>query len=247
MMGVERIVLRAELVHETRRIVAHTTELSARTVFVRTDESLAIGSMVLVRLSFPRLFPTVEIEAEVLALEADAGHGYFAGLRLGFVQGGVQQALLAELLDSQDAPPGNGDTYRILVVEDSAVIRDCLQLNADRFAARRSLHVQIDSIDSAEQALEMFERNRYELALVDLYLPGTMTGADLVRALRRRERPDLPVIGFSIGGPAAREAFLSAGADLFLDKPVVVKDVFTTLERLMRMRGKPDETNPVDG
>jgi hypothetical protein len=46
------------------------------------------------------------------------------------------------------------------------------------------------------------------------------------------------VIGFSVGGVVARDAFLSAGADMFLDKPVMMRDVFTTLERLVVKRGR---------
>ena len=74
-------------------------------------------------------------------------------------------------------------------------------------------------------------RLRFQGAQLDLFLPGALSGADLVRELRTR-RVDLPVIGFSVGGTAARRAFLEAGADLFLDKPIALRDVFATLERL---------------
>jgi DNA-binding response OmpR family regulator len=59
-----------------------------------------------------------------------------------------------------------------------------------------------------------------------------MSGADLVRAIRQRGL-DTPVIGFSIGGTKARTAFLDAGADMYLDKPVMLRDIFGTLKRLV--------------
>ena len=57
----ERMVLRAELVHDGRCIVGHTTEIGASSVFVRTDEPVAVGSEVQLRLSFPRLFAPLEL------------------------------------------------------------------------------------------------------------------------------------------------------------------------------------------
>jgi CheY-like chemotaxis protein len=115
-------------------------------------------------------------------------------------------------------------------------MRDFMQLGADRFIGS-AVQVTVETTDSAEHALVYLARQSYQLVLVDLYLPGLMDGAALVRTLRETQT-DLPVIGFSVGGEAARTAFLAAGADLFLDKPVVVKDVFSTLERLTLMRAR---------
>jgi hypothetical protein len=41
-----------------------------------------------------------------------------------------------------------------------------------------------------------------------------------------------PIVAISVGGSDAREAAISAGADLFLDKPVVLRDLFRTLQVL---------------
>lgn len=221
------MVLRAELFHESRHIVAHTTELSASSAFVRTDERLDLGTVVELKLSFPRLLPPLTIRARVVAREAGSGHGYWPGFCLDFSAEHERLARLLRPLQAQAAE----DTYRILVVEDSATMRDVMQHNAARFSPR--FPIDITSTDTAEHALELIAANAYDLAVVDLYLPGKLSGADLVRDLRARAL-DLPVIGFSIGGPEARRALVEAGADLFLDKPVMLRDVFGTLERLVR-------------
>jgi CheY-like chemotaxis protein len=225
----ERVVLRAELTHETRQIVAHTTELTTASVFIRTDERLAVGAIVELRLSFPRLFAPLEVEAHVVAVDPGLGHGYTAGVQLALRPSPEAHARLAWLLG--DLASEEDQVSRILVVEDSALMRDFVQLGADRFT-RGSIRVVVDTADTAESALVVMQGHHYDLVLVDLYLPGVMDGAALVRVLRTMEQ-DLPVIGFSVGGEAAREAFMSAGADLFLDKPVMMRDVFTTLERLV--------------
>jgi CheY-like chemotaxis protein/Tfp pilus assembly protein PilZ len=228
----ERMVLRAELLHDRRKIIGYTTALAASSVFVRTDEALDLGDSVTVRLSFPRLLAPLELEAQVVSKDPGAGHGYLAGVILGFPEQHEISALLADL----EEPPDAARSCRIIVVEDSALVRDLVQLRAERFAG--TMRVVVDTAPTAAEALAMLDQHAYDLALVDLYLVGEQSGADLVRALRTRDPSDLPVIGFSVGGAAAREEFLSAGADLFLDKPVVVHDVFATLERLLVLEAR---------
>lgn len=233
----ERMVLRAELVHQTRQIIAHTTELTQATVSVRTDEPLALGEIVALRLSFPRLLAPLHLDAHVVSIDPGLGHGYAAGVKLAFHAAPDEHERLAWLLGEVSTEVPLTDVSRILVVEDSALMRDFIQLGADRFT-RGTVRVVVDTADNAEAALEVMRGHTYELVLVDLYLPGAMDGAELVRTLRTTEA-DLPVIGFSVGGIVAREAFLSAGADLFLDKPVMMRDVFTTLERLVVKQARP--------
>ena len=221
------MVLRAELFQDNRLIVAHTTELSARSAFVRTDERLALGSVVELRLSFPRLFPPLKIAARVMSRDAGSGHGYWPGFSLDFA---AEDARIARLMQ-EETTATSSTVYRILVVEDSPTMRDIVQHNASRFSA--PVRIDVVSTDTVEQASELLSSSEFDLAIVDLYLSGELTGADLVRDIRARGA-DLPVIGFSIGGSEARRAFFDAGADLFLDKPVMIRDVFATLERLVR-------------
>jgi DNA-binding response OmpR family regulator len=46
----------------------------------------------------------------------------------------------------------------------------------------------------------------------------------------------MPVFAISIDDVQARAATMAAGADLFLPKPVVLRDLFTTLDHLMLNR-----------
>lgn len=221
----ERIVLRAELLQGDRRITAHTTEVSPTCAFVRTDEPLDLGAEVVLRLSFPRLFAPLELPAHVASRAAGSGPGYYAGFTLEF----AADDRLARL-DVRSEEPSPTAGCRILLIEDSAMMRDIVEHSASAFS--RTFQIVTDSAETAEAGLEMVAQKTFELAIVDLYLAGRLDGADFVRELRARKL-DLPVIGFSVGGTKARLAFLDAGADLFLDKPVMLRDVFTTLERLV--------------
>jgi|SRR6185436_9242208 len=234
----ERMVLRADLSHAQREIVAHTTELARESVVVRTDEKLSPGDAVSLRLSLRQLLSPLELAARVTAVDPGSGHGYFPGVTLAFdAPTPDQQAQLAALLGPTDGDGAVGSpACRILVVEDSQLMREHVEARAGR-VADDIVRVVVDTADSVERALELLEAQRYALALVDLFLPERV-GDQLVRTIRGRGLDHLAVIGCSVGGSSARDAFLDAGADVYLDKPVKVKDVFATVQRLTLLNAR---------
>jgi CheY-like chemotaxis protein len=234
----ERMVLRAELSHDRREIVAHTTELTRDTVVVRTDERLSRGDVVSLRLSFRQLLAPVQLAARVVAIDPGFGHGYFPGVTLALESPTPeQQEHLARIIGAiDDGAAGEPPTCRVLVVEDSQLMREHIETRAER-ATDDSVRVIVDTADTPERALELLGANSYALAIVDLFLPDR-TGDKLVRTIRKRGLDQLAVIGCSVGGAEARTAFLDAGADLYLDKPVKVKDVFATVQRLTLLNAR---------
>jgi CheY-like chemotaxis protein len=84
----------------------------------------------------------------------------------------------------------------------------------------------------------MLGATTYNLVVVDYYLPAE-DGAALISRMRRDERyASTPVLAISVGGRDARDATISAGADLFLDKPVVLRDLLRTLQVLAQRGGE---------
>ena len=234
----ERMVLRAELSHDQREIVAHTTELSAESAVVRTDEQLSPGDVVSLRLSLRQLLAPVELSARVVAIDPGSGHGFFPSVTLAFeAPTPEQREYLAQLVGAIDDPGADGPPdCRILVVEDSQLMREHVEARAGR-ALDDGVRVVVDTAGSVERALELLETRSYALALVDLFLPDRV-GDTLVRTIRERGLDQLAVIGCSVGGASARDSFLEAGADLYLDKPVKVKDLLTTVQRLTRLNAQ---------
>jgi CheY-like chemotaxis protein len=120
----------------------------------------------------------------------------------------------------------------VLLVEDNHLISDMFSYGIRKYFRGKPGYVTVDHAADGARAWEMLSGGSYDLAIVDYYLPQ-LDGAQLVQRMRAEPRlATVPVVAVSVGGPEARDATLAAGADLFLDKPLVLKDLFATLERL---------------
>jgi CheY-like chemotaxis protein len=234
--GAHRILLRAEILDGDERAVGHTLLLSATDAFLEIDRRPRLGSEVRLRLSFPRLFHSVEQLARVVAHVTPTGPGTPSGIEVEFVHTSAQDrarfaAVVAKL--DRDAPHARaGENYRVLLVEDNPFIRDMFVYGVDKYFRTHQASVTIETADDGEAAWGMLSLSDYDLAIVDHYLP-VLDGASLFARVRRESKlAGLPLIGVSVGGSDVRDAMLAAGADLFLGKPVVLRDLMRTLERL---------------
>jgi CheY-like chemotaxis protein len=226
----ERFIVRAEIVTPHEAIVSYGYDLVPSSVFVVTEWSAPIGTRVRVRLSLPRTVEPVELAAKVAELRAPGAPGELGGVRLELEAEGAHVALSGLLAVAGASPPdGGSSTYRALVVEDNVLTRDVIGYRARKFFGEI---FALDQADTAERAWELLAANTYDVVIVDHFLP-TADGASLISRLRadRKLRGTL-VVAISAGGRVAREATLLAGADLYVDKPLVFKDLFRTLQIL---------------
>jgi DNA-binding response OmpR family regulator len=93
--------------------------------------------------------------------------------------------------------------------------------------------VLLDQAGDAPSAWLKLLDGRYDVVIVDHYLP-TEDGATLIGRLRNEPSlAGISVVAISVGGNDVRRATLSAGADLFLHKPIVLRDLFRTFEFLL--------------
>ncbi|MDP9070275.1 MAG: response regulator transcription factor [Actinomycetota bacterium] len=122
---------------------------------------------------------------------------------------------------------------RILVVEDDERIRASLRL------ALEDEQYAVDEAASAEAGLEAFARRPPELVLIDVMLPGA-DGFELCRSLRRTS--DVPIIMVTARSDSHDVvAGLEAGADDYVTKPFVPKELSARIRALLRrVRGGDD-------
>jgi DNA-binding response OmpR family regulator len=124
---------------------------------------------------------------------------------------------------------------RILVVEDDARIRLSMRL------ALEDEGYIVDDVASGEEAISLFADEPSELVLIDLMLPG-MDGFETCRTLRRQST--VPVIVVTARSDTHDVvAGLEAGADDYVTKPFVAKELAARIRALLR-RTRPTTEGP---
>lgn len=244
------LLLRAVLHHGDARIIAHTAELSMSYVLVQTEHRAGIGDRVVVDLSFPGLVSPFSVETQVIASKLSLGPGDAGALTLGFLfysqaERRVVEGLLEgkEPADDEFGGP-DGRAYRVLIVEDSQFVRDAFAFGLDRLVPNPPGGVSVDLVSDSADALDRLFAEHYDLAIVDYFLPNA-NGDRLISRLRGNPSLSrLPIFAFSGGGEDVRQASLDAGADLFLHKPVIMRQLFPTLVQLSTLRVARDVPNP---
>lgn len=113
--------------------------------------------------------------------------------------------------------------FKILIVEDQFIEANNLRLILDRAG-----YTVVPIAASFVEAMEMLDRHKPDLVLLDIYLDGTLTGIDFAKVLASRK---IPFVYLSAN--SNRRIFLAAKATKpygFLVKPFRQRDVLAALE-----------------
>jgi DNA-binding response OmpR family regulator len=115
---------------------------------------------------------------------------------------------------------------RLLIVEDDEGVRRSLGL------ALREEGYHVDDVPDAEAALEWLATTEPDLVLVDIMLPR-VSGLELCRAIRRSS--EIPIILVTARDDSHDVvAGLEAGADDYVTKPFVFKELAARVRALLR-------------
>ena len=145
--------------------------------------------------------------------------------------------------EPQDTPPlqrplppvAEGEAFRVLLVEDNVVVRDMFRYGIQKLLRSRdnSMDFVVCEAENGSDAWKLLEQESFNLIVLDLYMP-VMDGKQLIK--RVRETPatkDIPIIVVSSGGDEDRRRALQAGADMFLAKPIKLRQLVETIGRLL--------------
>ncbi len=124
---------------------------------------------------------------------------------------------------------------RVLVIDDDPMVGKTLVdlLGLHGYPATRA--------ESGEKGLEALARERFDLVLLDLRLPG-MSGFETCERMRDAYGPSLPVIMMTaFGDPVAVRRGYEAGADDFLHKPVDTPALILKVRAFLRLKSMHDE------
>ena len=133
---------------------------------------------------------------------------------------------------------------RILCVEDNRDSREMIVT----LLRETNQDYEVTGVETAAEALALDGKNKFDLYILDIWLPG-MDGVELCRRLRERGVTQ-PIMFFSAMGVQTkdRDYVLAAGADEFLVKSIDLDKLPTTVERLLSREGNSDsdDANGVD-
>jgi two-component system alkaline phosphatase synthesis response regulator PhoP len=126
---------------------------------------------------------------------------------------------------------------KILVVEDEPDIRKLVQYNLaqERF--------KVLEAEDGEQALKIVQRDRPNLLILDLMLPG-LSGIELCRILRdRSDTARLPILMLTAkAGETDRVLGLEMGADDYLTKPFSPRELVARVRAILRRAANAAQT-----
>jgi DNA-binding response OmpR family regulator len=124
---------------------------------------------------------------------------------------------------------------RILLVEDEKKVADIVArgLKAERYA--------VDVAHDGLEAWDMANAYDYDLAILDLMLPG-MSGTELLQKIRRKNQKVPILILTALGSMDDKVKNFEAGADDYLTKPFAFAELIVRVKALLR-RGPVDRSS----
>ena len=126
---------------------------------------------------------------------------------------------------------------RILYVEDSR------SESALVIASLEQQGHKITHVDNAQEALDTFEQNEFDLVLTDIFLKGSLTGLDIVKTIRGDEKnKKIPILAMSsISDPQQKLELLRNGANDYVAKPIIYEEVAVRTQNLITTKKLLDE------
>jgi CheY-like chemotaxis protein len=229
-------ILRAEMLRGGSGEITCALEMTDDSIFIVTNELPSVGDTVTVRLSFPRTVRPFLASVRVRQVRMSGGPGSPSGFVADFVvendEARRQISEVARRLRPSGTVPANRE-LAVLLVENNQLIRDMFAYAVERYFGQRACKVHLAQASTAAEAGARLEERAIDLAIIDHQLAGE-NGAAFIGKLRADAKfRRVPIVATSVAGGDVRRAMLDAGADLFLHKPIVLKDLFCTLEFLM--------------
>lgn len=194
---------------------------------IETPRKVSVGTIIEVCFTFPGLLTPIVLDSLVQQTHEGA-------LTVAFLAGGGGKlATMAARVQERDLKVV-AQVVNVLIVEDNKHVCDLVRQGLAGSTKRemKDITFTFATAEDGAQALQLLKTRVFDAVIVDLYLP-VMDGATLIQHARTALGLKLPIITMSGGGDSARNAALSAGASVFLDKPVRLRDVVATMRELL--------------
>lgn len=213
----------------------YTENLSSGGTFIHTARVFERDARIELVLSFPGLLQPVALAGVVKWSRG----GDRPGIGLEFLPGAGRDNLdaLIEQLRRGDLR-GVARVVKVLVVEDNPHVAELICEGVTASARRNfgdGLAFTFTTAEDGAAALELLQANTFDIVIIDVYLPVLDGPQVITHARSGLGLVDLPIIAVSAGGDLARAPALAAGANLFLDKPMRLRQLIESMRQLVRL------------
>lgn len=178
----------------------------------------------------------VELMGGELLVESEYGKGsdfYFT-----LWEGIESEESIGDFLEVKEQPKENGEEVftftlpqaHILLVDDNEINREVAEALLEPF------EMHIDAVSNGQEALDMVQKNHYDLVFMDHYMP-VMDGVEATKRIRSLPDPyyqNLPILALTADAvQGVKEEFLAAGMNDFVSKPIAMKDISSALRKFI--------------
>jgi len=235
-------MLKVRYGHARDFLADYTENISAGGVFIATEDKFERGTVLDFEISFPGLLDPIQLKGEVMWSRPSPSGDEKAGMGIKFLSEGSGPGPLSTLVAKLENPSRaveaetGGVVFRVLLVEDNVVVRDMFHYGIRKMTRDDKLggaRIEVEEADNGKQAWDLLQQKEFNLVILDLYMP-IMDGNQLIHHMRAEERlAKVPIIVVSSGGIEDRRRALKNGADIFLSKPIKLRQMVETVESLI--------------
>ena len=211
----------------------YAENLSSGTTVVATDRELPIGTAVRLVLQFAGLLKPIALDGVVRSTNRD-GDGASACIEIAAGRDRDELAAITQRIRARDQKT-MARSFRVLIVEDNRPVASLIEdglIGSSRREYGRGLHFVVSNAEDGRAAIECLRRETFDVVIIDMYLP-IVDGSRVIQVARTELGLDrLPIIAVSAGGEGAQRLAFDAGASSFLDKPMRLRQVIDTIQKL---------------
>ena len=229
----------------------YAENISRGGLFISTDEPMAVGTPVQLELNCVGTRIKIPVQgvvrwAGMRSPGDDLPPVMGLGVELDELEDPIKRAHLEALVDAAFDPAGSAAAraqFKILLIDPNAYAREMFR-NGLLALTREALEVedalQVFEAEDGVSAMELCRGVQFDLFIVELRTPE-MDGTEVIRRIRRQFSQSTPIFAMSRPYPGAKAEALTAGADVYLPKPVQLKPLFNTMKMLLKLgdRGAP--------